>query len=165
MSSDELTKRLLLLMSNLHRRLLETDLKVATCESITGGLLARLFTYYPNASRYFKGGLVLYSEDSKVRFGIPKNLITRYGTISSQVALHMSKLAMEMFDSDIAIALTGNAGPYPIEGKPIGLIYVSIHVRGAKPIVNRVKVRSKTRDGVKRIASAVVIKELLKLLD
>ncbi len=91
-----------------------TQLKktVATAESCTGGRIAESFTAISGASRYFKGSVVSYSTASKINvLKIDKSLIDTYSVISSQVAEAMARSVLQLFDTDYAIATTGNAGP------------------------------------------------------
>ena len=85
---------------------------VATAESCTGGKIAESFTAIAGASQYFKGSVVSYATQSKIDvLKIDAQLIKEFSVVSSQVAEAMAKSALKLFDTDYAIATTGNAGP------------------------------------------------------
>ncbi len=101
-------------------------LSLATMESYTGGFLANVITNVPGSSKYFRGGLVAYTDESRMSFGLSKQLISRYGTISSQAAEAMATIAREKLGTSIGISLTGVMGPAEIEGQPIGTIFIGL---------------------------------------
>ncbi|WP_010177517.1 competence/damage-inducible protein A [Aquimarina agarilytica] len=85
---------------------------LALAESCTGGKIARGFTKIGGASAYFKGGLVPYDTALKTTIlGVPKALIEAHSVVSTQVAASMAEQSLKLFQSDFAIATTGNAGP------------------------------------------------------
>lgn len=96
----------------LGRALAQRGLTVALAESCTGGKIAQLITSVPGASAYFKGGMVTYSTESKIKLlGVQEETIQSYSVVSAEVALEMAQRAKELFGTDFAIATTGNAGP------------------------------------------------------
>lgn len=101
---------------------------IALAESCTGGTLAKLLTDVPGASRYFTSGWVTYDNAAKTtELGVPDDLIQAYGAVSPQVADAMAKGAREKASADIAIAITGIAGPTGGSSeKPVGLVYISL---------------------------------------
>jgi nicotinamide-nucleotide amidase len=101
---------------------------LALAESCTGGLLAKLVTDIPGASRYFTGGWVTYSDEAKTaELGVPAGLIERYGAVSEQAAEAMARGARRKARTDFAIGITGIAGPTgATEQKPVGLVYISV---------------------------------------
>ena len=101
-------------------------LSLATMESYTGGFLANVITNVPGSSKYFKGGLVAYTDESRAAFGLSKQLVSRYGTISNQVAEAMARIAREKLGASIGISLTGVMGPAEIEGQSIGTIFIGL---------------------------------------
>jgi nicotinamide-nucleotide amidase len=109
-------------------KLAQQDKTIATAESCTGGILAKLLTDIPGSSRYFTYGWITYSNDAKIsELGIPCELIDKYGTVSEQVAEAMVRQARKKADTDIAIGITGIAGPTGgTEQKPVGLVYISV---------------------------------------
>ena len=101
---------------------------LALAESCTGGLLAKLVTDIPGASRYFTHGWVTYSDEAKTgELGVPAALIERYGAVSEQAAEAMARGARRKAGTDFAIGITGIAGPTGgTEQKPVGLVYISV---------------------------------------
>jgi PncC family amidohydrolase len=109
--------------------LITKNLTIATCESLTGGLIASQLTSITNASMIFKGGLVTYSNHAKNTLAnVSEQLLNDKGAISSEVASAMALGVQKKLKTDLAIAITGNAGPSAQEDKPIGLAYLCIRV-------------------------------------
>lgn len=105
----------------------EKKLTLATMESCTGGLLASTITDVPGSSDYFKGGLVAYSAEMKIAFGVDAALLARKGTIDPEVAAAMAKAARLRLKAAIGIGITGIAGPAEVEGKPVGTVHIAIN--------------------------------------
>ena len=127
----------------------EQNLSITTVESCTGGLLAGRLVNVPGVSDIFKQGYVTYSNKAKRKLvGVKKDTLSANGAVSEKTAKEMAKGAMLMTGSDIAVAVTGIAGP---DGgspeKPVGLVYIACNFRG-KTVVqeyhfsgNRKKIR------------------------
>jgi len=109
--------------------LIEKELKIAVAESCTGGLLAKTITDIPGSSACFDVGLVTYSNESKVNLlDVSPQTLEKYGAVSKQVAIEMINGLRKISDCDIAISITGIAGPGgATENKPIGLVYIAIN--------------------------------------
>jgi nicotinamide-nucleotide amidase len=103
--------------------------RLALAESCSGGLLAARITNLPGASAYLAGGVVAYSNESKSNLlGVDPELIERHGAVSPKVAEAMAIGALERFDADVAVSITGIAGPDGGgEEKPVG--YVCFNAR------------------------------------
>lgn len=103
-------------------------LKVATAESCTGGLIAGLLTEIAGSSDVVERGFVTYSNDSKRELlAVPPDLIARHGAVSSEVAQAMALGALSRSKADLAVAVTGIAGPGGgTEEKPVGLVYLAV---------------------------------------
>ena len=100
---------------------------VAVAESVTGGGLAHALTDFEGASHAFKGGIIAYSVESKVRdLSVPQALIDTYSVYSSQVALAMASGVRKLFASDWAIAITGVAGPGASHGIQAGRVWIAL---------------------------------------
>ena len=100
---------------------------LGSVESFTGGLFAREITRVPGASKVFKGSLVTYATQEKIRIlGISPSLIDRVGVVSQEVAGEMAGHGKALLDVDYCISFTGNAGPDAMEGKPVGEIYIAV---------------------------------------
>src|SRR5262249_32305821 len=102
-------------------------LHIVTAESCTGGLIAGLLTEIPGSSDVVERGFVTYSNEAKEELlGVPHALIEAHGAVSEPVARAMADGALNNSRSDVAIAVTGVAGPGSSEKKPVGLVYVAI---------------------------------------
>ncbi len=101
-------------------------LSLATMESCTGGLLADTITNLPGSSGYFRGGLVSYATELKIEWGVDPEVIARHGVISAECAREMARAARERLGADVAIGITGVAGPDPQEGHPPGTIHIGL---------------------------------------
>jgi nicotinamide-nucleotide amidase len=97
---------------------------LATMESLTGGLLGAEITRLPGASRFYLGGVVSYSVGAKARFGVPEERLAK--TVSAETAKAMAEAARTLFGATYALATTGVAGPDPLEGEPVGTVYVAV---------------------------------------
>ncbi len=140
-----------------------TSLTLGTMESCTGGLLASTITDVAGSSAYFKGGFVSYTNEMKVSLGVDALLIERHGAVSREVAMTMAEAARLRLAADIGLAVTGVAGPDPLEGKPPGLACIGIADKaGSRSIEGRYPPR---RLDVKRLvvthALAALRQELL----
>jgi nicotinamide-nucleotide amidase len=100
------------------------DRTIAVAESESGGLLAGRLTRRPGSSRWFAGGVVSYSNDAKVKLlGVDPKLIEEQGAVSQEVAEAMADGALDRFDADVGVAITGIAGPDGgSEEKPVGYV-------------------------------------------
>jgi len=101
---------------------------VATAESCTGGKIAESFTANAGASKYFKGSVVSYATQAKIEvLKIDAQLIEKFSVVSAEVAEAMAASALKLFESDYAIATTGNAGPEKGDADTeIGKVFIAI---------------------------------------
>ena len=106
--------------------LTEKGLTLAVMESCTGGLLASTVTDVPGSSGYFKGGMVSYTNEAKIAYGVSAGLIAEHGAVSPEVAADMARAARERLGADIGVGVTGVAGPDELEGKPVGTAHIAI---------------------------------------
>lgn len=144
------------------RRLRARGWKLALAESCTGGLLAGKITAVPGSSKYFLGGAVAYADSAKASLlGVPKELLRRFGAVSSQVARRMAESARHRFGSATAISITGIAGPGGgTPKKPTGLVYIGISLP-KKTVICR-HLFAGDRAQVRNRAVAAALFELLK---
>ncbi|ULR40440.1 CinA family nicotinamide mononucleotide deamidase-related protein [Thermus sp. NEB1569] len=106
------------------RRLELEGATLATMESLTGGLLGAEITRVPGASQIYLGGVISYSVGAKARFGVPEELLAK--TVSAETAKAMAEAARVLFGSTYALSTTGVAGPDPLEGEPVGTVFVAL---------------------------------------
>lgn len=117
--------------------LLDNDRTISVAESCTGGSLGEAITSVPGSSKYFIGGIISYSNLSKVRqLGVSEEILDRYGAVSEDCAKAMADGCRDKFETDYALSITGIAGPDGgTEQKPVGTTYIglsSIHGSYAK---------------------------------
>jgi nicotinamide-nucleotide amidase len=111
--------------ADLVRRLIDRHLMIVTAESCTGGMLAAALTDVAGSSKIFERGFVTYSNDAKAEMlGVPHELILAHGAVSAQVAQAMAEGALQQSRAQIAISITGVAGPGGGSlTKPVGLVH------------------------------------------
>ena len=113
--------------SEINKLFRERGLTLGSVESFTGGMFAKEITAVSGASKFYKGGLVTYATEEKARLlGISKDDIEEYGVVSQQIAYQMAENGRDLFDVDVCVSFTGNAGPEAMEGKPVGEIYIGL---------------------------------------
>jgi nicotinamide-nucleotide amidase len=109
------------------RELQERDWSIATAESATGGLIAARLTSIPGSSASFRGSVVAYHEDVKRSLlGVPGDVIAGDGVVSEATALAMAEGGATALGADVAVAVTGSAGPDPQE-QAVGTMIVAVH--------------------------------------
>ncbi len=114
--------------SEIVRAFSECGLTIACAESLTAGMVSSAIADVPGASSVLRGGAVTYVNEIKERvLGVSRESIERYTEVSHQVAREMAKGALELFGSDVAVSLTGFAGPGGgTELDPVGTVYLGI---------------------------------------
>lgn len=100
---------------------------LGSIESFTGGSFASEITKIPGASKFFKGAVVTYATEEKVRIlSVNPGLINRFGVVSQEVCAEMVGHGLGILNVDYCVAFTGNAGPDAMEGKPVGEVYIGV---------------------------------------
>lgn len=124
---DELSP-LVALARHVQDRMLERQMKLATAESCTGGLIGHLLTEIPGSSDYYVGGVVSYSNALKQsELGVDAATLEHHGAVSAQTCVAMAEGARHRYGADLAVAVTGIAGPGGgSDAKPVGLTYVGV---------------------------------------
>ena len=99
---------------------------LATAESCTGGGIGAALTAIPGSSAIYKGGVISYTNEIKQNIlGVDSELLERFGAVSEQVAKEMAEGARKLLKTDIAVSVTGLAGPDGDDrGNPVGLVYI-----------------------------------------
>jgi PncC family amidohydrolase len=138
---------------------------VATVESCTGGLVGHLITEVPGSSAYFRGGFVTYSDELKrASVGVPHDVLAAHGAVSAQVAMAMATGGRERTGADLAVSVTGIAGPDGgTPAKPVGLTYVA--VADALGVAVRRFVWTGDRADNKRRSAAAALELLLERVE
>lgn len=109
-------------------------LKLVTAESCTGGLVAGVLTEIAGSSDVVERGFVTYSNDAKTDcLGVPATLIAEHGAVSAEVARAMAEGALAHAPADVAVSVTGVAGPGGgTAAKPVGLVYLAARAKGGR---------------------------------
>ena len=111
----------------LGKKLLEQHKTLAFAESCTGGLASSLVTDIAGSSEYLVGSAVTYTNEAKHKLlEVQETTLTSYGAVSEQTACEMAQGVRKLFGSNFGVSITGNAGPGGSEGKPVGLVYISV---------------------------------------
>ena len=128
-------------------------LKISFAESCTGGLLSSTITSIKGSSKVFNLGLVVYSNQSKVKvLRVSKNIIKKYGSVSYQVCLAMVKNLYKISKTNISLSITGIAGPSGgTKKKPVGLVYIAIK-KGSKVQIKKYLFKNKGRSYIQKTA-------------
>lgn len=118
---------------------LSRRMKLATAESCTGGLIAGALTEIPGSSEILDRGFVTYSNEAKQEMlGVPADMLAAHGAVSEHVARAMAEGALERSRADIAVSVTGIAGPGGgSDAKPVGLVHLACACRGQETIHRR----------------------------
>jgi nicotinamide-nucleotide amidase len=148
------------------RELLRGERSVATAESCTGGWIAKAMTDIAGSSQWFIEGFVTYSNESKVRrLGVPMSVLKSQGAVSEAVARAMALGALRRSGAQVAVAVTGIAGPDgAVPGKPVGTVWLAWAVkRGVKVHVTAdLKRFSGDREAVRRKTVRAALTGVLK---
>ena len=152
------------LAEELGRLLHEHDLTLALAESCTGGLIGSLITDVAGSSSYFLGSAVTYSYGAKEGIlGVEHDTLLQYGAVSAETAAEMSQGARSIFGADLAVSVTGIAGPGGgMTGKPVGLVYV--HLSAADAEIGERYLWDADRIGNKQLSAEAVLRLLIRYL-
>jgi len=144
------------------RLLRESHLTLALAESCTGGLASALVTDVPGSSEYFLGGVVSYANTAKENLlGVKAGTLRAHGAVSEQAAIELAQGARERFDADVAVSVTGIAGPDGgSEAKPVGTVFTGIASRRGDAFAKK-RVFGGDRAAIRRAASLQAL-ELLR---
>jgi nicotinamide-nucleotide amidase len=136
------------------------SLRFITAESCTGGLCAALVTAIAGASDIFEGAFVTYSNAAKTTMiGVPDEVLRRCGAVSEEVARAMAEGALSHSRADLAVSVTGIAGPSGgTPAKPVGLVHVAAARKGRPTIHVAKKFGDRGRDAVRQLAIAEMLK-------
>ena len=134
-------------------KLIKKKLKISFAESCTGGLLSSSITSVNQSSKIFNLGLVVYSNQSKIKvLKVSKKIIRKYGTVSEEVCLAMVKNVSNIGKTNMAVSITGIAGPSGgTRKKPVGLVFVGIKQKN-KITVNKYLFKNKGRFYIRNAA-------------
>ncbi len=148
--------------------LIEKNLTVSVAESCTGGLISSRITDVPGASAILNESVVTYSNDAKEKYlGVKHETLLSHGAVSEEVAREMAEGLINNMNSDVAISVTGIAGPGGgTEAKPVGLVYIGTAIKTEKGIFTNVQKCNftGTRDKVKFNAATTAIINTINMI-
>ena len=143
----------------------EKNMKVATAESCTAGMLSGRITEIPGSSEVFEMGVTAYANYVKVQaLGVDKNVIDVKGAVSDEVAAQMAIGIRTMCNADIGVGITGVAGPGQSEGKPAGLVYIAI-ADSKKVYVRKIMGRGVDRENTRILATSTALDMVRRYLE
>ena len=148
------------LSKSIGKKLREKGLTLSVAESCTGGLIGHLLTQTPGSSDYFLGGVVAYSNPVKEKqLKVAQSILKQHGAVSAQTAAAMSKGALKIFKSDVAVAVTGIAGPDGgTKAKPVGLVWIGLADK--RDLMTFKKIFRGSRTQIKNRAAQWTLKKL-----
>ncbi len=125
---NQTQKPLVKLLEQIKLQLRQKNYTISLAESCTGGMLASYLTSISGSSKYFGTGIVSYSNETKMNLlKVPAHILSNKGAVSQETAEYMAKGVQQLANSDLAISITGIAGP---EGgsktKPVGTVWVGL---------------------------------------
>ena len=136
------------------QHLLESQRQLVTAESCTGGWIGKALTDIPGSSRWYRGGVIVYSNELKQQLlGVSEQTLITHGAVSDAVVREMATGALEHLAGDIAVAISGIAGPDGAQpGKPVGTVWIAWAWRHGQAVhVNaRLKLFTGDREEVRR---------------
>ncbi len=126
---SKLNPEIIKLVEKIKVKLVQKKQRIATAESCTGGLLSAYLTAVSGSSLYFGTGVVSYSNDAKIKLlKVPPSILSEHGAVSAETAKYMALGVQNIADSDIAIAITGIAGPDGgSKEKPVGTVCFGLY--------------------------------------
>ena len=140
-------------------------LKISIVESCTGGLLSSAITSVSGSSKVFTQGLIVYSNQSKIKvLKIPKKTIRKFGTVSEQICLTMVKNVSKICKTNMSVSITGIAGPSGgTKKKPVGLVYIGIK-KANKIDINKYLFKNRGRSYIQKAAVNKSLELILSVL-
>lgn len=135
---------------------------LATAESLTGGGIGAALTAIPGSSEVYCGGIISYTNAVKKSvLGVPAEVLDRFGAVSRQTAEHMVKGVRKLLRTDVAVAVTGLAGPGADEyGNPVGTVFIAY--ADAEKLVVKHYVFTGSREDVRRQTAETALKLILE---
>jgi len=154
-----------ILCKKIVKKLIKKKLKISFAESCTGGMLSSAITCVSGSSKVFNLGLIVYSNESKIKvLNVPKKIIRKYGAVSEQVCSIMVKNISKISKTKISVSVTGIAGPKGgSQKKPVGLVYIGIK-KDNKININKFLFKNKGRLYIQKNCVKKCLKIILSTL-
>ena len=152
-------------MKSLIKILIKKKIKISFAESCTGGLLASSITSISGASKIFNLGLIVYSNQAKIKFlKVNKNIIKKYGAVSHECCLAMVNNLSKISKATINVSITGIAGPKGgTKQKPVGLVYIGVK-KGLKTQIYKYLFKSKKRSSIQKATVKKALDLVLRII-
>ena len=152
-------------IDKLHKKLIKKKITISVAESCTGGLLSSKLTKLSGSSKYFKMGLITYSNNSKINIlKVKKSIIDKNGAVSKECCKSMVENLSKLSKSKINLSITGVAGPKGgTNTKPVGLVYIGIK-KGNKISITKNFFRKNKRITIQNNTVKKCINLLLKII-
>lgn len=150
------------------KKLIERGRTVSCMESFTCGLFAASLGEVSGLSSVFVGGNVTYSNFAKECCGVKKELLEKYTAVSKEVCEDMALSSLKFYRTEYAVSFTGNAGPNPSEGKPVGLYYIGFAKNcgdSYKTEVREFYTPDKSRDEIRQEAVIFALTHLIEFME
>lgn len=152
------------MINTLIERCMEKKMTLAVAESCTGGLLGAKIVSVPGVSKVFKGGVICYADQVKTNLlSVPAYVLETEGAVSNVCAEAMAQGVRKLLDVDLAVAITGIAGPSgATDEKPVGLVYLcvtseeAVFTRGFKFEGNRAEIRGRAVDAALKMLNKLI---------
>ncbi|MEZ5691561.1 MAG: CinA family protein [Rickettsiales bacterium] len=150
-------------VTNLLENYRNRKLKLATAESCTGGMISSLITEISGSSDVFECGFVTYSNESKINLlGVDGEIIEKYGAVSEQTAIAMALGAINRTRADIAVSVTGIAGPSGgSKEKPVGLVYIATAKKDGTNCIKNIFTGSRHEIRLKTVIKSIEIMSVI----
>ncbi|MBO5715631.1 MAG: competence/damage-inducible protein A [Clostridia bacterium] len=148
-------------------KLKEKKSTLSVAESCTGGYLGKRITDIAGASNVFAGGFITYSNKAKIDLlGVNPKTLELHSAVSSEVAIEMAVGARERLDTDIAVSITGEAGPNPdpTTNKDVGTVFIGVATRDTSYSVKLTVSRQRDREYIRKVATSRAMREIVKIL-
>ena len=152
-------------INKLHKKLIKKNTTISVAESCTGGKLSSILTKLSGSSKYFKMGLITYSNKTKINIlKVEKNIIDKYGAVSQECCKSMVENLSKLSKSKINVSITGVAGPKGgTKNKPIGLVFIGIK-KGNKIFIIKNLFGKKKRSVIQNNTVKKCINLLIKII-
>ncbi|MBP2025504.1 competence/damage-inducible protein A [Peptoniphilus stercorisuis] len=145
------------------KKLIDKNIKISFAESITGGLLSSKITSVPNSSKILKSSYVTYSNEAKIfELNVREETLNEFGAVSEETAIEMARGLYNKGFSNIAISITGEAGPTPTE-KEVGQVFICFYEGEDNYFIKDIKFHGNRNEIQERAANYIITKLLLKI--
>jgi nicotinamide-nucleotide amidase len=144
-------------------RLRERGLTLATAESCTGGLIAKLITDLQGSSAVFAGGAVTYSNESKrLLADVSEETLAAHSAVSAEVAIEMARGIRKRLNADVGVSTTGSAGPAPdpSSDEPVGTVYIGVSTASEDKAIRLSLSDQRSRDYIRQVAASRAMREV-----